>query len=34
MVIYGFLNLDLENNGKTLVGDFHSNNDDEIIELF
>ena len=24
--VYGFLNLDLENNGKSLVGDFHSNN--------
>ena len=32
--VYGFLNLDLENNGKSLVGDFHSNNDDEIIDHF
>ena len=32
--VYGFLNLDLENNGKSLVGDFHSNNDDDIIDHF
>jgi Calcineurin-like phosphoesterase len=32
--VYGFLNLDLENNGKSIVGDFHSNNDDEIIDHF
>ena len=32
--VYGFLNLDLENNGKSLVGDFYSNNDDEIIDHF
>ena len=25
---YGFLNLKLENNGKTIVGEFHSNDDD------
>mgnify|MGYP003575415193 CR=1 FL=1 len=32
--VYGFLDLELENNGKSLVGDFHSNNDDEIIDHF
>ena len=28
---YGFLNLKLKNNSKTIIGEFHSNNDDEII---
>jgi len=30
---YGFLNLKLENNGKTIIGEFHSN-DDKIIDEF
>ena len=30
----GFLKLELENNGKSLVGEFHSNSDDEIIDHF
>ena len=28
---YGFLNLKLENNGKTLVGEFHTGDDDDDI---
>jgi hypothetical protein len=31
---YGFLNLKLKNNGKTIIGKFHSNGDDEIIDHF
>ena len=30
---FGFLNMELENNGKTLIGTFHSN-DGEIIDNF
>ena len=30
---YGFLNLKLENNGKTIVGEFHTNND-KILDNF
>jgi hypothetical protein len=30
---YGFLNLKLENNGKPLVGEFHTNND-KILDNF
>jgi hypothetical protein len=32
--VYGFRNLELENNAKSLYGEFHSNNDDEIIDHF
>ena len=32
--MYGFLNLGLKNNGKTIMGDFHSNDDDEILDHF
>ena len=31
---YGFLNLKLKNNGKTIIGEFHSNDDDKIIDHF
>jgi hypothetical protein len=31
---FGFLNLKLENNGKKIVGEFHSNDDDKIIDHF
>ena len=30
---YGFLNLKLENNGKTIVGEFHTNNN-KILDNF
>ena len=30
---YGFLNLKLENNGKTIIGEFHTNND-KILDNF
>ena len=31
---FGFLNLKLENNGTKIVGEFHSNDDDKIIDHF
>ena len=31
---YGFLNLKLKNSGKSIIGEFHSNDDDEIIDQF
>ena len=31
---FGFLNLKLENNGKKIVGEFHSNDDDKITDYF
>ena len=33
---YGFLNLKLKNSGKSIIGEFHSNDDDddEIIDHF
>ena len=31
---FGFLNLKLENNGKKMIGEFHSNNNDEITDHF
>ena len=31
---FGFLNLKLENNGKKIVGEFHSNDDDTITDYF
>lgn len=31
---FGFLNLKLENNGKKIIGEFHSNTDDKIIDHF
>ncbi len=30
---FGFLNLKLENNGKTIIGEFHTNND-KILDKF
>jgi hypothetical protein len=31
---YGFLNLQLQDKGKTIIGTFHSNDDDKIIDYF